>query len=294
MMTVSSPCTLSALCPAAVIARKYGLRSPPSRNGRRIANRLAAVVERGVDARRVARARAPATSSTPVRVGTNIATPRRLLADTAAGSGRRETPSGSLFDHLHLRRLLRIERVHLEDVGESRYARVERRIDGRRQPDEPAADALAEREAQLELRRRLVDLVDDERVVRRGCRLPRTIAARCPVVTMMTFHVGVSGVASRSRLTTPTFSASVVPRISSAIGRIASVFPVPVPATMPKPLPRARELAHAFAVMLLEKRLDVETQRQLDRLARGARRRDDDDASRRRLGATNASWSGGS
>ena len=27
-----------------------------------------------------------------------------------------------------------------------------------------------------------------------------------PVVTMMTFHVGVSGVASRSRLTTPTCS----------------------------------------------------------------------------------------
>jgi hypothetical protein len=57
-----------------------------------------------------------------------------------------------------------------------------------------------------------------------------------PVVMMTTFHVGVSGVASRSRFTTPTFS-SVVPRISSAIGRMASVFPVPVPATIPKPLP---------------------------------------------------------
>ena len=104
-----------------------------------------------------------------------------------------------------------------------------------------------------------------------------------PVVTMMTFHVGVSGVASRSRLTTPTFS-SVVPRISSAIGRIASVLPVPVPATMPKPLPDARQLAHARAVVPLEKRLDVELHRELDRLARGARRRDDDDAAGRRLG----------
>ena len=36
MTTVSSPCTLSALCPAAVIARKYGFCSPPSRNGRRM------------------------------------------------------------------------------------------------------------------------------------------------------------------------------------------------------------------------------------------------------------------
>ena len=109
-----------------------------------------------------------------------------------------------------------------------------------------------------------------------------------PVVTMMTFQVGVSGVASRSRLTTPTLS-SVVRRISSAIGRIASVLPVPVPATMPKPRPDARELAHARAVAPLEKRLDVEAERELDRLARRARRRDDDDAPGRRLGAERTS-----
>ena len=104
-----------------------------------------------------------------------------------------------------------------------------------------------------------------------------------PVVTMTTFQLGVSGVASRSRLTTPT-RRSVVPSSSSAIGRMASVFPVPVPATMPKPAPRARELAHARAVVLLEVRLDVEADRELDRLAGGARRRDDDHAPGRRLG----------
>src|SRR3954469_3872005 len=54
----------------------------------------------------------------------------------------------------------------------------------------------------------------------------------------MTFHVGVSGVASRSRLTTPTRRVSVW-RIVSAIGRIDNVFPVPVPATIPKPFPAA-------------------------------------------------------
>ncbi len=56
-----------------------------------------------------------------------------------------------------------------------------------------------------------------------------------PVVTTITFHVGVSGVASRSRFTTPTRSGAW--RISSAIGRMASVFPVPVPATIPNPRP---------------------------------------------------------
>ena len=56
-----------------------------------------------------------------------------------------------------------------------------------------------------------------------------------PVVTITTFQVGVSGVASRSRLTTPTRSDS--PRMDSATGRMPRVLPVPVPATMPKPLP---------------------------------------------------------
>ncbi len=58
-----------------------------------------------------------------------------------------------------------------------------------------------------------------------------------PVVTMTTFQVGVSGVASRSRLTTPTRKGA--PRIRSAMGRIARVLPVPVAATIPKPAPRA-------------------------------------------------------
>ena len=73
---------------------------------------------------------------------------------------------GSLFTTSHLRRLLRIEVVHLEHVRAVEIAAVERRIDRGRQPDEAAADALAERETELQLRRRLVDLVDDERVVR--------------------------------------------------------------------------------------------------------------------------------
>ena len=105
-----------------------------------------------------------------------------------------------------------------------------------------------------------------------------------PVVTMMTFHVGVSGVASRSRLTTPTLQLRRCRGSPRRSGGSRASCPVPVPATMPKPLPAARELAHARAVVLLEKGLDVETERELDRLARGARRRDDDDAAGRWLG----------
>src|SRR3989440_12941519 len=43
-------------------------------------------------------------------------------------------------------------------------ARVERWVNGRGQPDEPTARALPERQAQLELGGRLVDLIHHERV----------------------------------------------------------------------------------------------------------------------------------
>src|SRR6185503_8147346 len=46
----------------------------------------------------------------------------------------------------------------------------------------------------------------------------------------------------------------------------------------------ARELANLCAVFALEERLQVQTDRDLDRLARRTRGRNDDDAPRRRLG----------
>ena len=99
-----------------------------------------------------------------------------------------------------------------------------------------------------------------------------------PVVTITTFHDGVSGVASRSRFTTPTRSGSL--RIASAIGRMPSVLPTPVPATMPKPCPPEAQLPQLRAVLPLEQRVEVQAEGELDRLARGARRGDHDDPAR--------------
>src|SRR5207247_8167455 len=48
-------------------------------------------------------------------------------------------------------------------------------------------------------------------------------------------------------------------------------------------LPRARQLAHACAVIFFEKGFDAEPERQLDGLARGSRGRDHDHAAGRRL-----------
>ena len=68
--------------------------------------------------------------------------------------------------HFDLRLLRFVEAVDLEHGTTAQVLRVERGIDRRRQPDEPAARPLAERQAELELRRRLVDLIHDHGVVR--------------------------------------------------------------------------------------------------------------------------------
>ena len=151
------------------------------------------------------------------------------------------------------------------------------RIHGRGEPNKSTSNSLPEREAELELRRRLVDLVDDERVAgenvailepppRDPCRhddhvprrgigggFPLSIHDADPQISRAQYLLGDRP--DRERLA----------RSSSGDDT--------------ESLAAARELTHARAVVSLEKRLDVEAQRELDRLARGARRRDDNDAS---------------
>ena len=52
-----------------------------------------------------------------------------------------------LAEHLHLCRLGRVERVHLEHIRAGQIAAVKRWVDGGRKPDEAAAHPLAERQA---------------------------------------------------------------------------------------------------------------------------------------------------
>src|SRR4030095_3953137 len=97
-----------------------------------------------------------------------------------------------------------------------------------------------------------------------------------PVVTITTFQVGVSGVASRSRFTTPTRSGSA--RIGAAVRRGPSVLPGPVPRHDPESPARGGQVADLLAVLPLEQGVEVQTQRELDGLAGSAGRGDDDDA----------------
>src|SRR4030095_10388781 len=106
-----------------------------------------------------------------------------------------------------------VERVRYQNVGALQVAGVEARIDGRAEPDEAASRPPALRETKLELRCCLMKSVSVP-VISPSSNQRRAM----PVVTMTTFQLGVSGVASRSRLTTPTRNGSA--RIVSAMGRI--------------------------------------------------------------------------
>ncbi len=105
-----------------------------------------------------------------------------------------------------------------------------------------------------------------------------------PVVTMMTFHDRRLGRGFTLAIDDADLQAG---GSKDLLGNRADRERLPRAGTRDdaESLAGPRQLANARAVMLLEERLDVEAERQLDRLARRARRRDDDDAPGRRLGA---------
>ena len=179
---------------------------------------------------------------------------------------------------LHLRRLLGVECINLEDVRALEILSVERRIDRRRQPDEPAAHALAEREAQLQFRRRLVDLVHDQRVARQDVAVlePAARNARGDDDDVPGRRLGRG-------------FPLAIDHADAQVGRPKQLFgdrsdrerlARPRSGDDAEAAPRARELTHARAEVLLEICLDVESDGELDGLARRAGRCDDDHATR--------------
>ena len=103
-----------------------------------------------------------------------------------------------------------------------------------------------------------------------------------PVVTITTFQLGVSGVASRSRLTTPTRS-SVRAEDRFGDGANRECFPGAGAGDDAESLAGARKLENFLAVLALQQRVEVQPHGELDGLARRARGCNDDDASRRGL-----------
>ena len=184
-------------------------------------------------------------------------------------------------------RLVRVECARLDHFGSVQISGVERGIHRRREPDEPAPRALSEREAELQFGRRLVDLVDHERVVRAdvavlepaardagghdhdvpGRRLGRRLA-------LAVHHTDAQRVGGEQRLGDRSHR-KCLPR--SRPGDDAETLAWSH-RRLGKPF---RERGQLPAARLPEQRLDVEPETELDRFAGRTGRCDDDDPSPR-------------
>ena len=194
-----------------------------------------------------------------------------------------------------LRGLRRIERAALDDARGIEISRVKGRIDRRREPDEAASHALAERKAEFELGAGLVDLVDHQRVLRTDVAVleppsrdsgrddhdvPRGRFRRRLAFTVDHADPQFRGAeqrvrdgADRERLARAgTRDDPEAAADAAAASRPGSRF------LLAKFLGERGELG---AVRAPERGLEIQSEREFDRFAGGARGRDDDQAARR-------------
>ena len=195
------------------------------------------------------------------------------LADHPSDEGFVEKLQRLLRQHAHIGGPGRIERVRLEHLDRGEVARVERRVHGRRQPDEAAPCPLAEREAELELRRGLMDLVHDQGVP----------VGDEPVLEPAPRDAGgddddVPGGRLGRRLALAVHHPDFERCAKDGLGDRPDGEGLAGPRRGhdPEPLARRRETPDVAAVLAIEQRFDVQGHRELDRLARRPGRGDDD------------------
>ena len=176
--------------------------------------------------------------------------------------------------HVHSGPERRIEGTGLEDVIALEIGRVEGRIHRGAEPDEPAPGPLAQGQAQLELRRGLVDFVDDDRVPRRD-----QIILEPPPRNPRRHDHDVPRGRLRSRLALPVHHSIperlLQQRLRDHPGR--ERLPRARPRHDPEALPRLGPRYQFGAVLPKQHRFDLGPERQFDRFAGGAGGGDDDD-----------------
>ena len=181
-----------------------------------------------------------------------------------------------------LRGLGGIERRHLQHIGALEIARIERGIDRRRQPDEATPHALAERETQFQFGTRLMDFIDDQRVRGLNVAILKPAARdagrddddvpRRRLRRRFTFAVHDAGLQFRGPENRFRDRANRQRLAGARTGHDA------------EPFTTRRQPAQILAARAFEERVEVQANREFDRFAGRARRRDDDDAPGGRLG----------
>src|SRR6266542_1423918 len=186
-----------------------------------------------------------------------------------------------LAHHFHVSGPIRIECGGLENLGRIEISSVERRIHRRGKPDETTADALAERKAELELRRCLMDLVNEKGVGRQDVAVmeppSRDPGGDDDDAPRRSF---------RRRLTLTIHHADakrVGVQYSLGDGANRQCLPGAGAGDYPESQTAGGEIPDMSAVLLLEHSFYVKAERQLDCLACSARGRNDDYPPGRRL-----------
>src|SRR5205823_3716639 len=201
-----------------------------------------------------------------------------------------EELEGLLRQHAHAGGLGGVERPGFEHLHRAEVAGVKRRVDRRRQPHEAAGGALSQRQAQLQFRGGLMDLVHHEGV---ACRDQAVLepAARDPGGD----DHDVPGRRLGRRLALAVHYADLERRAQHGGGdrpdgeRLARARR----RDDAEAASRSRKAANIVAVLAAEQRVDLEAHRQLDRLARGPCRGDHDDAPGRWFGGEEGGGIGG-
>ena len=174
-----------------------------------------------------------------------------------------------------------IKRPRLQNLSGIEILRVETRIHGRRKPDEAAVRTLPQGQAQLHFGGGLVNFVDDERVLRGDETILEPAAGDSG-----RDDDDVPGRCLGGRFTLAIDDPDFQRCLENCFGHAADRERLAgaCPRDNAEPLARSSKTANIVAVLALEQRLKVQAEGQLDGLAGGPCRGDDDDSPGRRLG----------
>ena len=167
---------------------------------------------------------------------------------------------GGLRQHLHPRLERRVERVGEEDLGAFQVAGVERRIHRGAEPDEAAPRPLPQRQAELQLRRGLMDLVDDQGIPAGD----QVVLEPAPGDPGGHDH-HVPGRSLGGRLPLPIHHADPERLLQDRLGDGTDAERLARPGARhdSEPAGRGGQVADLLSVLPLEERVEVETEREL-------------------------------
>jgi hypothetical protein len=198
-----------------------------------------------------------------------------LLLDDPSDIALVEELFGLLRENFDFRLEGRIERLRGQHLGAVQVLCVESRIHRRTQPDEPATSPLTQRQTQFQLGRRLVDLIHDDRVTCGN----QIVLKPAPGDAGGDDHdIPAGSFRGCFPLAIDHPDLERLPQDLLGYGANPESLAGPGPCDDTERLALPGPLTQLGAVLPLQEGVHLDAERQLDRLAGGAGRSDDDNA----------------